>query len=119
MTFNWIHFRFVSGISQCFRSSKPWAKIHHSTERHVLRVQGGGGFLAHLVASSWAVFGTGIGRLTLRIIPCVGPQAGQYGVMGFTCGLVGQGIASSLMTLKRYDLALFVTCGLAVGVGTS
>lgn len=28
-------------------------------------------------------------------------KAGQYGVMGFTCGLVGQGIASSLMTLKR------------------
>jgi hypothetical protein len=28
-------------------------------------------------------------------------QAGQYGIAGFGCGVVGQGIASSIMTLKR------------------
>jgi hypothetical protein len=28
-------------------------------------------------------------------------KAGQYGIAGFACGVVGQGIASSIMTLKR------------------
>lgn len=42
-----------------------------------------------------------IATVCSRICWLICEQAGQYGVTGFACGVVGQGIASSIMTLKR------------------
>jgi len=27
----------------------------------------------------------------------------MYGVVGFACGIIGQGIANMIMTMKRYE----------------